>query len=222
MQFIYHKDAKVQSLEISGELYNYLFRVRRHKIQDILNFRNLNDNFLYFYKITHIDKKKAILTFVNKEKKIVLPKKYLELIWCIIDPKSIEKSLPLLNEIGVSKITFVYCDKSQKNFKLKLEKLQKILINSSQQCGRSSLMKLEVIDRLDKVIKDSENLIVLDFSKNKVKYLDNIRKVLIGPEGGFSESEKELFKNLKVLGFDTPLILRSQSASIAISAKILL
>jgi len=222
MQFIYHKDAKVQSLEISGELYNYLFRVRRHKIQDILNFRNLNDNFLYFYKITHIDKKKAILTFVNKEKKIVLPKKYLELIWCIIDPKSIEKSLPLLNEIGVSKITFVYCDKSQKNFNLKLEKLQKILINSSQQCGRSSLMKLEVIDRLDKVIKDSENLIVLDFSKNKVKYLDNIRKVLIGPEGGFSESEKELFKNLKVLGFDTPLILRSQSASIAISAKILL
>lgn len=222
MQFIYHKDAKVQSLEISGELYNYLFRVRRHKVQDILNFRNLNDNFLYFYKITHIDKKKAILTFVNKEKKIVLPKKYLELIWCIIDPKSIEKSLPLLNEIGVSKITFVYCDKSQKNFNLKLEKLQKILINSSQQCGRSSLMKLEVIDRLDKVIKDSENLIVLDFSKNKVKYLDNIRKVLIGPEGGFSESEKELFKNLKVLGFDTPLILRSQSASIAISAKILL
>ncbi|XPV54809.1 MAG: hypothetical protein ACNI3H_07545 [Halarcobacter ebronensis] len=53
--------------------------------------------------------------------------------WCIVDPKTIEKELPYLNELGVRKITFISCDYSQKNFKLNFEKLEKILVNSSSQ-----------------------------------------------------------------------------------------
>lgn len=222
MEFVYHENSSKDILEIDGEVYNYLFRVRRHKKGEILPFRNLKDEYLYFYKVVNIDKKKALLALVDKKEMVKKAKKSFHLFWCVIEPKTIEKTLPTLNEIGVEKITFVYCDRSQKNFKIRLDKLKKILINSSQQCGRSSLMELEVKNSLEEILKENSNLTILDFSKNKVNLSDNIEKVLIGPEGGFSERERELFKNFRVVGFDSELILRSESAAVAIASKVLL
>lgn len=56
--------------------------------------------------------------------------------WCVIDIKSIKKVLPMLNELGVSRITFVYCDRSQINIKLDFARFERILEASMQQCGR--------------------------------------------------------------------------------------
>ena len=222
MEFVYHIESSKDILTINGEVYNYLFKARRERVGKIIPFRNLKDSFLYFYKVESITKKRATLTLVHKEYKVKEPKRDLHLFWCIIDSKVIQSTLPMLNEIGVEKITFVYCERSQKNFKIRLEKLRKILINSSQQCGRSSLMELEIAKDLKKIIKENSNLIILDFSKNKANFCDNIEKVLVGPEGGFSQNERELFKELKIVGFDSELILRSESAAVAIASKVLL
>ncbi|WP_434657462.1 16S rRNA (uracil(1498)-N(3))-methyltransferase [Sulfurimonas sp. NW9] len=46
--------------------------------------------------------------------------------------------------------------------------------------------------------------------------------VLIGCEGGFSAKEKEFLKNQEVFRLDTPMILRSESAVLAVASKILL
>ena len=45
MQYIYDKFAKDDILEIKDENYNYIVKARRHKIDDIINFRNLEDKF---------------------------------------------------------------------------------------------------------------------------------------------------------------------------------
>jgi len=215
MQFFYHPNPKEQ-LIITKDDYKYLFKIRRTKKDEIIFVRNLEDDYLYSYEIKEIKKKEAILQLINKEFKPNKPSKFLHLGWCIIDPKSIEKALPYLNEIGVSKITFFYCEYSQKNFKLNFERMKKILINSSMQCGRSNIIELE-ISTFNEFLK--LNPIALDFNGKELECKEYKSPFIIGPEGGFSENEKKEFKkSIKLKGF----ILKSETAAVAISSKILL
>ena len=220
MKFVYDKRAGESILSVKEDVYKYLFKVRRFKVKDKIDVRNLTDNFLYSYEIERVDKREAILNLIGKKEEIVKPFKFFHLFWCIVDPKTIERALPMLNEIGVGKITFLYCDRSQKNFRVDLKRLERILINSCMQCGRSSLMELEVKKGIEEIDKD--NLIVLDFNRDEVKDINNINKLIVGPEGGFSDREREFFKNLQGFSFQTPLVLKSETACISASSKIIL
>ena len=223
MQFIYDKNAKNELLKIEDENYNYIVKARRHKLDDILDFRNLEDDFLYSYKISQIDKKSLFLNLLKKEEKIIENSKKIHLAWCIVDPKTIYENIASLNELGVDKITFVYSDFSQKNFKINFEKLEKILINSSSQCGRSSIIKLDICKNVDTFITDNPDTYFLDFSQTSIdsKVLD-IKTLMIGTEGGFSKRERELFNKNFIVGFSSNLILKSQTAIISATSKIIL
>lgn len=223
MQFIYDKNAKNELLKIEDENYNYIVKARRHKLDDILDFRNLEDDFLYSYKISQIDKKSLFLNLLKKEEKIIENSKKIHLAWCVVDPKTIYENIASLNELGVDKITFVYSDFSQKNFKINFEKLEKILINSSSQCGRSSIIKLNIYKNIDTFIKDNPDTYFLDFSQTSIdsKVLD-IKTLMIGTEGGFSKRERELFNKNFIVGFSSNLILKSQTAIISATSKIIL
>lgn len=223
MQFVYDKSSKNEILELVDENYNYIIKARRHKIDDEIYFRNLEDDFIYLYKIVEINKKSATLTLVNSEKKVIENSRKLHLVWCVVDPKIVEKSISSLNEIGVDKITFVYSDFSQKNFKINIEKLNKILINSSSQCGRSSIIKLEISKTLDSFLTQNPKSYILDFSNNFIDdKKDNIDTLVIGCEGGFSKREKGNFNKDFVVGFNSNLILRSETAIVSATSKILL
>jgi 16S rRNA (uracil1498-N3)-methyltransferase len=223
MQFIYDKNAKNELLKIEDENYNYIVKARRHKLDDILDFRNLEDDFLYSYKISQIDKKSLFLNLLKKEEKIIENSKKIHLAWCVVDPKTIYENIASLNELGVDKITFVYSDFSQKNFKINFEKLEKILINSSSQCGRSSIIKLDICKNIDTFITDNPDTYFLDFSQTSIdsKVLD-IKTLMIGTEGGFSKRERELFNKNFIVGFSSNLILKSQTAIISATSKIIL
>ncbi len=219
MQFLYHPDTS-DTIVLSGEAHKYLFKVRRIKKDETLKIRNLKDDYIYNYKIKEINKKEAVLILDKKELKPNKPTKFFHLAWCIIDPKNIEKTLPSLNEMGVAKISFVYCDFSQKNFKLKIDRLKKILINSNQQCGRSDLMEIEIINSSKEFFEKYENFTAIDFDGEKIKCDKKYKNpFLVGPEGGFSEKERAFFK--EKIKFES-FILRSESAVCAISCKILL
>ena len=223
MQFIYDKNAKNELLKIEDENYNYIVKARRHKLDDILDFRNLEDDFLYSYKISQIDKKSLFLNLLKKEEKIIENSKKIHLAWCVVDPKTIYENIASLNELGVDKITFVYSDFSQNNFKINFEKLEKILINSSSQCGRSSIIKLDICKNIDTFITDNPDTYFLDFSQTSIdsKVLD-IKTLMIGTEGGFSKRERELFNKNFIVGFSSNLILKSQTAIISATSKIIL
>lgn len=223
MQFTYDEFCGTDIFEIKDEVYNYLLKARRHKIDDEIYFRNLKDENLYLYKINFIDKKRAILNLISSEKKILLNDKKLHLGWCVIDPKTIEKYIPSLNEMGIDKITFIYSDFSQKNFKINIEKLEKILINSSCQCGRSNIIKLDVCKNLDTFIKQNDDAYFLDFSQISIDdKKDEIKTLVIGCEGGFSAKERNAFNKENIIGFNSGLILRSETAIISAGSKIVL
>jgi 16S rRNA (uracil1498-N3)-methyltransferase len=223
MQFTYDEFCGKEILEIRDDVYNYLIKARRHKIDDEIYFRNLKDNNIYLYKINSIDKKKANLNLISSEEKIVINEKKLHLGWCVVDPKTVEKFIASLNEMGVDKITFIYADYSQKNFKINIEKLEKILINSSSQCGRSDIIKLEISKSLEDFIKENNDVYFLDFSTVCIdNKKDEIKTLVIGCEGGFSKNEREKFNRENIVGFNSNLILRSETAIISASSKILL
>ncbi len=222
MLYLYHSEASHQLLTLTGDDHRYIFKVRRHKMNDKLYLRNLEDGLLHTYVITSIDKRSVILELQESQVLDVKAKKSLHIGWCIIDPKNIEKVLPSLNEMGVEKITFIYCKRSQKSFKPDFKRLQKILLNSSQQSGRSEMMQLEIADDLKSFLNENPESKMLNFSQNNFVSNTIFDTIVIGCEGGFHEDEVTLFNAENIVGFDTPLVLKSESAICAVASKILL
>ncbi|AKF25668.1 16S rRNA methyltransferase [Sulfurovum lithotrophicum] len=222
MQYLYNEEAGRPQLILEGDAHRYLFKVRRHKADDILYLRNLKDGLLYRYTVTHIDKRSAILALQESSLLEVKASKPLHIGWCVIDPKNIEKVLPSLNEMGVEKITFIYCKRSQKSFKPDFKRLEKILLNSSQQSGRSVMMQLELAEDLESFLKEYPQSKMLNFSENNFISEGEVETIVIGCEGGFHEGEVALFAPENIVGFDTPLILKSESAVCAVASKLLL
>ena len=217
MQFIYCKDSGSNPLSLNTKEYSHLFKVRRVKSGKTLFFRNLNDDIIYSYKLVSIGKKEAVLELVESRVLKIGPKKSLHVGWCIVDPKTIEKILPFLNELGVSMLSLVYCEFSQKNFKIDMDRLKRILINSSQQCGRSSLMKIEILKDMGEFLSLYPQSKIIDFSEDKIKKGDVFNSFLVGCEGGFSQDERALMDRKNVVGIDNSMVLRSETAVLYVS-----
>jgi len=222
VQYLYHKEAGVPQLLLVGDEHRYIFKVRRHRTGETLYLRNLNNSNVYTYIIDSIDKKEASLQLVEEQELSVSAKRNLHIGWCLIDPKSIEKVLPTLNEMGVYKISFIYCERSQKSFKIDLKRWEKIVLNSSQQCGRSQMMILELYDDLQDYLRDYPQSYLLNFSDTTLSSSNSVESIVIGCEGGVTERELSFFTQEYIIGLDTPLILKSESATCAVASKILL
>ena len=132
-----------------------------------------------------------------------------EIAWACVESSVIEKTLPSLNEMGVDVLHLVYCDFSQKNVRYDMDRFERILIGSCEQCGRNSLMKIEIWQKFDDFIAKCENL---EKSEDEILF--------IGAEGGFSQHERAKIK--RKFGLNSPNILRSNTAIISVCAKKLL
>ncbi|MDH4944451.1 16S rRNA (uracil(1498)-N(3))-methyltransferase [Sulfurimonas sp. C5] len=223
MIFIYEENASRERFTIKGELHKYLIKVRRHQEGDEISMRLKNaPEMLYTYKIVSVDPRSLEVALVSEQVCEVKAKKALHIGWCVIDTKSVEKVLPSLNEIGVEKITFIYCDRSQKNFKPDYKRYERILEASNQQCGRTDFMEFATAKNVQEFVEGNPDTKVFDFCENVLKEDAEISTVLIGCEGGFSKEEKELLSKYEVFRLDTPLVLRSESAVLAVASKIIL
>jgi len=223
MQYLYHEHAGDATLELQGDAHHYIFKVRRHRVNDAIALRDLKNDTIYMYRIVDMDKKQAHLALTEERNLPIKAKRDLHIGWCTIEPKNIEKVLPILNEMGVAHITFIHCDRSQQNFKIDFERLERILLNSSQQCGRSDKMKLELGGNLKEFLSSHPEALMLNFSDKSLSDIDLADNMtfVIGCEGGFSDKEVKLMPSDRIVGLDTPLILRSESAVCAVASKML-
>ena len=221
MQYLYFPLAGAKIVELKGDEYRYLAKVRRVRQNERVHLRNLEDETLYSYEVIKIDRRVIQLSLSDSQTLKIAPKRWFHLGWAMIEPKNIQKTLPALNEIGVSKITFFYGERSQKSYKLDLEKLKKIVINSSQQSGRSEMMELDFCDNLPSFLEKNPDSFMLNFSENLIKKSSNIDTIVVGSEGGFTQSERELFGQ-RVVGLDSNIILQSHTATVAVSSITLL
>lgn len=223
MRFLFHEQAGARQVALKGDAFKYIVKVRRIGPGETVALRHpLQSETLFLYRLEAVDGRTAQLQLLSEEVRHVGAEKPLHIGWCLIDPKSVEKVLPQLNEAGVEKITFITCDRSQRQFKPDMARFKRLLEASMQQCGRSSWMRLETTASLETFIKAHPQTVVLDFADEIFGDIQGVDTVLIGCEGGFSDPERELLASCRRVRFDTPLILRSESAAVAAAAKILL
>ena len=124
-------------------------------------------------------------------------------------------------ELGVTKFIPILTERTIVR-KLNEKRLNKIIIESSEQSNRLKIPKLERIVKLNEFLKLNQNISILfgdlnsDNTKINLKSSDPLC-ILIGPEGDFTVKERENILNLKKL---VPLkinknILRSETAAIS-------
>lgn len=223
MIFLFDENAGRGRLVIKGENHKYLFKVRRHAVGDTICFRHPDQSeMLHTYAVESLDGRQAELVLQESCISEVKAVKALHIGWCIIDAKSVEKVLPSLNELGVESISFIYCDRSQKNFKPDFKRYERIVQNSMQQCGRSEMMRFDTVASVEAFVAAHPDCLVFDFCDTPYDGTQQASTVLIGAEGGFSEAERALLSKQVTCRLDTAMVLRSETAAVAISSKVLL
>ena len=217
MKFIYHEMANAENIELSGDSFSHL-KALRLSLGQRVDIRNLKDGYSYIYEIKSINRRSADLELVFKS--LISPIKHkFELAWAVVDGSVIEKSLPTLNELGVGRLNLVYCEFSQRNFKLNLERFERILISSCEQCGRNSIMEIAIFDSVDELLGYKKDIALVDFGGESLDRFNGEYMLFVGPEGGFSQSERD--KISAKFAINSPYILRSNSAIIGVASKFL-
>ena len=221
--------------QISQNLMIYIKEKQHHFLKNVLRIK-LNDVINVFDGITGEWRSQVIS--VSKDKTALkIEKKIREFetqpdIWLIFAPIKLFRLNIIIQkavELGVSK--FVPCKTEFSNFdKLNYKNLELNAIEAAQQCERLDIPKIEKIINLDALIKelpDDRAVVFCDESDTNLPSIyDELRlnlnnyskwSVIIGPEGGFSNEERELIKKQKnvlrvTLG---SRILRSDTAAIS-------
>lgn len=220
MKFILSADAGKAQLRLSGDDYKYVIKVRRHAIGESIVFRNrAHLNEAYHYVLESTDGRHATFVLESQSNSPCESGKKLHIGWCVIDPKTVEKVLPMLTEMGVGKITFIQCHRSQRNFRFDYERFERIMESSIMQCGRTSLIEFSESPSLNDFLDGHPDSVIFDFGGEKLTTTEEYETVVIGCEGGFHESERSLFANHRVRHFSSPMILRSESAAVAVAAR---
>ena len=201
---------------------HYLTKVMRIKVGE--NFSLFNSNGEWLAKIKEISK--GIIEFIVIEK---LRQKCIDQeIWLAFSPiKSnyfnfmIQKS----TELGVTRFIPIIFDRTIVR-KINKERLEKIIIEATEQSNRINIPTLEKPQNLKNFLSNNSKKIDLVFTdlnseKKKLEINKETNKPLcaiVGPEGDFSEKERELilkFKGVKSININQN-ILRSETATISI------
>ena len=125
-------------------------------------------------------------------------------------------------ELGVTKFLPIIFDRTVVR-KINKDRLEKIVIEASEQSNRINVPNIEDAQDLDSFLKkNSMDLIFTDLNSNinkvdKSKFTDKPVCIIIGPEGDFSETEREKilsFKGVQPVKINEN-ILRSETAVIS-------
>ncbi len=175
-----------------------------------------------------LEKSKAEFEILKKIKNEVVPKREVVLYQSLIKKDKFEWVVQKCTELGVSEFVPIISERSEKK-DLNMERLAVIAKEAAEQSGRGRLPKLQKLLKLQEVLDGiKNNAVVFDVSGipfpefTKRLTLDALR-CFIGPEGGWTSSELELFKskNIPIVSIGN-MTLRAETAAIAAASILLL
>ena len=206
---------------LSKEHTHYVVNVMRLKRGSNINFFNKNGEWLS--EIVFLDRDRVEVKFLNKLKE---PTKNsnIELAICLVKKSPMDTILQKVTELGVSKIIPIVSERTEVK-ELNFERANRIVVEATEQSNQLISPQISEITKLKDFLKDlsgSSKLLFADVnSKDKLK-AEALKEaktlsVLIGPEGDFSPSERELIlANSNVAPFTISRnILRSDTAVIS-------
>jgi len=202
---------------------HYLQHVMKLKVGDTVNCFD-NQSGEYKCEIIAIGKKQVSIKVLNQEK----PYKQVPDIWLLFAPVKKDNTdfiIQKATELGVRKIIPVITRYTISE-RVKTERFEMQAIEASEQCRRTDIPEISDAVKLEDVLKNwdpSRTLYYMDETLNGEAVGKAFASasapcaVLVGPEGGFSESElqtlrKASFAKGVCLG---PRILRAETAVVA-------
>lgn len=204
------------------DLMKQWFLVFRYKTSDSVILFNGNGND-YTYSISSHDKSACVLQFLHTTKSNI-PEKKVSLLLSLIKKDNLELIIQKGTELGVSSFILFTSSRSEKK-NIDAERLKRIAIEATEQCGRGNIPIIKGIFDLPSALleaRDAETLYVLDIDgvpassllEKKGAALRNV-SLCIGPEGGWTDEEREIFKqkNLQFIKL-TETTLRAETAAI--------
>ena len=206
---------------LSKEHTHYIVNVMRLKRGSKINFFNKGGEWLS--EIVFLDRDRVEIKFLNKIKES-FPASNIELAICLVKKNPMEIILQKATELGVSRIIPIISERTEVK-DLNLERANKITIEATEQSDQLNPPKIsQMIDLKDFInsISKETKLFFADInskytpSSKDIEGIKNI-SILIGPEGDFSPSERELIlKKSNVIPFSlSKNILRTDTAVIS-------
>tara|TARA_A100001011_G_C13975817_1_gene701194 strand:+ start:43 stop:744 length:702 start_codon:yes stop_codon:yes gene_type:complete len=198
---------------------HYLTKVMRVKENDVFSLFNKDGE--WQAKILGITK--GIVIFETTKQ--LRQKKNIKDLWLAFSPiKSNYQNFMIqkATELGVTKFLPIIFDRTVVR-KINKERLEKIVIEASEQSNRINVPLIESAQNLDNFLKmSSMDLIFTDLNSDnkkidRSKLTDKPICIIIGPEGDFSETEREKilsFKGVQAVKINEN-ILRSETAVIS-------
>jgi 16S rRNA (uracil1498-N3)-methyltransferase len=197
MQLFYNPniDETTETFSFDKEESKHIIKVLRKKDSDILFVTN-GSGYLFETEITLASDSKCTVKVISFEKKPA-PKFHLHLA---VAPTKMndryEWFLEKATEIGVSEITPIICDRSERKV-IKNDRFDKIILTAMKQANGLYLPKLnEAVTFKEFLKRESEGLqLIAHCEETEKKTLKQVLKpnesvtLLIGPEGDFSEKE---------------------------------
>jgi len=173
-----------------------------------------------------VEKNKIIFhkkdNFENETQKIILAAS-------ILKKDNFEFVLQKCTEIGVKNFQPIISERTEKN-NLNFERLNKILKEASEQSEKKFLPEILKPKKIEEFLSQqiTENIFALEFNCDDFK-ISEFRKMtgeiifLVGPEGGWGESDIKIFEkfNVQKISFGSQ-ILRAETASIALASLLFL
>ncbi len=190
------------------------------------------DGYDYTYSIDSITSSSCNLT-QTKRSPSYIPNKKVTLYLSLIKKDNFELVTQKVTELGVTNIVPILSSRSEKK-NLNEDRLNKIIIEASEQCGRGDVAIVSPIISLSEAletIKDKDNSMVfqmggIPFNDNKLqeKLKDSLNiSLFIGPEGGWTAEEELLFKEKGLTSVSLGnTVLRAETAAITACAFALL
>ena len=212
---------------LSKNMIDKLDKSQSHYLTKVMRLKK-NDTFSLFNKTGEWEAKILNITkdFVEfKSTKQLRQKETIKELWLAFSPiKSNYQNFMIqkATELGVSKFLPIIFDRTIVR-KINKDRLEKIVIEACEQSNRISVPSFEEAQNLKSFLNsNSMNLIFTDLNSDnkrieKTKFLDKPICIIIGPEGDFSEHERQeilSFKGVQALKINDN-ILRSETAVIS-------
>ena len=220
---LYYPNSIVENTTslLSKEHTHYVANVMRLKRGSNINFFNKEGEWVS--EIVFLEKDRIEVKFLNRLKKSVQTSS-MELAICLVKKNPMEIILQKATELGVVKITPIISERTEVK-ELNLERAKKIVIEATEQSNQLSPPEISKITKLKDFVNNLNETSKLFFadinSKDKLKKEDikgdDLKTILIGPEGDFTPNERKMIlENKNTISFSlSKNILKTETATIS-------
>ncbi len=220
--FVDHPLGEGQSVPLSREQAHYLFGVMRLPVGAVLSLINGKDG-EWDAEVAEAGKKGGVLVCRAQTGPLRMPPD----LWLLFAPIRKERTTFIVEkavEMGAARIMPIQTAFTQNADRIRQDKLQAHAVEAAEQCGGTFVPPVDGLAKLDRVLADWPDGRRLMFCDEAL--LDQPVglpdapgpwAILIGPEGGFSDAERDRLRSLPFahpvsLG---PRVLRADTAAVA-------